>query len=106
MSLGNDFPAQRLTTCSRWMEPARTAYESAIEALQKELSLEECQAVWLREQSSMADVQHALGAAMVEYQSRAKASKVRMWLSSCSSRILYYGSELMSMAFHTRPYVC
>ncbi|KAF4462916.1 Nacht domain [Fusarium albosuccineum] len=75
----------------RWSNPAKNAYDSAIKVLKKELTLDECQAIWLRDHASMADVQDALSAAQQEYQNRVKGSRVRKWLSSCASRVTHYG---------------
>ncbi|KAM0228530.1 hypothetical protein ACHAP5_011919 [Fusarium lateritium] len=77
----------------RWSNPAKNAYEAAIQTLKKELTLEECQDIWLRDKSSMEDVQCALSTALQEYQRKAKGSHVRKWLASCSSRVAYYGSQ-------------
>jgi len=38
----------------------------------------------------MRDVQDALLAAQEEYRDKAKASKARAWLATCSSRVMYY----------------
>lgn len=85
---------QRLTRC-RWSNPAKNAYDSAIETLKKELTLDEYETVWLGNCTTVIDVQNALSAAQQQYEGKTKGSKVRKWLSSCSSRIMYYGSKFL-----------
>ena len=75
----------------RWTDPAKDAYQAAVVILQKELTVDEYQSIWLRSHSSMEDVQQAVKGALEEYQTRSKASKVREWLANCSSRVMYYG---------------
>jgi hypothetical protein len=50
----------------------------------------------------MEDVQHALSTALEEYEKKSNGSKVRKWLSSCSSRVTYYGSAFDVYHFHVR----
>jgi len=78
----------------RWTDPAREAYNKAIESLSKELTPDECQAIWLHSRTSMGDVQDAVVEAQKEYKSRSKDSKIRKWLNNASSRVMYYGGML------------
>jgi rRNA maturation endonuclease Nob1 len=82
-----------LPTRHRWSNPAKNAYEAAVQSLTSELTLDERKVVWLQDQTSMADVQSALTTALHEYESKSKGSKVRKWLSNCSSRVMYFSSE-------------
>ncbi|KAI0484854.1 hypothetical protein GGR56DRAFT_662776 [Xylariaceae sp. FL0804] len=77
---------------ARWADAAKDAYELAVETLRKELSADEYRTLWLREQNSMDDVRAALVGALKEYRTRSGESKVRKWLASCSSRVMYYGA--------------
>ncbi|KAI8630483.1 hypothetical protein F5Y19DRAFT_427756 [Xylariaceae sp. FL1651] len=92
-------------TQERWSDPAKNAYDAAIVTLQKELTLDENEAIWLRNQNSMQDVRTALSNAMKEYQTRSMDSKVRSWLASCSSRVMYYGAIFDTFAQHHPEYV-
>src|SRR5687768_2637835 len=83
----------KLTPRCRWIDPAREAYNSALEILKKELTTDEYQMIWLRKQSSMQDVQKAVVDAMKEYDGRSKGSKARMWLASCSARVMHYSCK-------------
>lgn len=76
---------------NRWTDPAKDAFDNAVKFLQSELSMDEYQAIWLREQTSVRDVHKAVTAAMQEYKSKAHNSKIRKWLANCSSRVMYYG---------------
>lgn len=89
----------------RWIDPARDAFDNAVKALQSELSSDEYQAIWLRGQTSVRDVHIAVTAAMEEYKSKAQDSKVRKWLSNCSSRIMYYGAIFDMFSSHHPEYV-
>lgn len=79
----------------RWTDPAKSAYDSAIEVLQNEPGLDDSYLIWMRDKTSMANVQDALEKAVKEYENKAEDSKVRQWLASCSSRVLYYGSQFV-----------
>ncbi|KAJ9131624.1 Nacht domain protein [Pleurostoma richardsiae] len=89
----------------RWTDPAREAYNKAIESLSKELTPDECQAIWLHSRTSMGDVQDAVVEAQKEYKSRSKDSKIRKWLNNASSRVMYYGAIFDMFAQHHPEYV-
>ncbi|OBR14149.1 Nacht domain protein [Colletotrichum higginsianum IMI 349063] len=95
--------ADRASFC-RWSDPARHAYESAVETLRNELTPDEYQTIWLRSQTSMQDAQDAVTNALKEYQAKTKGSRVRTWLASCSSRVMYYG-EYVSLAWGTLKFL-
>ncbi|KAH8886450.1 hypothetical protein GQ53DRAFT_727849 [Thozetella sp. PMI_491] len=90
---------------TRQSDPAKSAYESAVEILQKELTVDEYQAIWLRSQNSMQDVQKAVADALQEYQTKSRGTKVRTWLANCSSRVMYYGSIFDMFSSHHPEYV-
>ncbi|KAK8108451.1 hypothetical protein PG984_014252 [Apiospora sp. TS-2023a] len=48
----------------------------------------------------MRDVQSAVTAALKDYETRAKSSKARKWLSSCFSRVKYYEAVFDTLAQH------
>lgn len=82
--------------CYRWTDPAKRAFDSAIEVLQNVPGLDDSYLVWISDKTSMANVQDALEKAVKEYENKAEDSKVRQWLARCSSRVLYYASQSVS----------
>lgn len=89
----------------RLSDPARSAYESALDILQSTLTAEEYQTPWLRRQSSMQEVREAVVQALAEYKARSKGSRIQEWLLSCSERVVYYGSIFDTLAQHHPEYV-
>ncbi|KAK8849143.1 Nacht domain protein [Apiospora arundinis] len=83
-----------------WAQPAERAYHMAVQTLKKELSPEEFRSITHSRHNSMLDVQSAVQTALKDYETRAKASKARMWLSSCSSRVKYYETVFDTLAQH------
>lgn len=90
---------------TRLSDPARSAYESALDILKSTLTAEEYQTPWLRRQSSMQDVREAVVQALEEYKAKSKGSKIQDWLLSCSERVVYYGSIFDTLAQHHPEYV-
>ncbi|KAI0021358.1 hypothetical protein F4780DRAFT_770257 [Xylariomycetidae sp. FL0641] len=88
-----------------WSDPAKDAYDQAVAAFQKELSVDEYAATWLRTKNSMQDVRDALSNALLEYSTKSKESRLRKWLASCSSRVMYYGAIFDTFAQHHPEYV-
>ncbi|KAF3353431.1 hypothetical protein VD0004_g4977 [Verticillium dahliae] len=89
----------------RRVNPAQDAFESAVVILQKELTHDEQELLQLQGKTSMQDVQKAVKDAMDEYEAKIKSSKLRGWLASCSSRILYYGTVFDVFVQHHPEYV-
>jgi hypothetical protein len=83
-----------LTLWCRFTDPAREAYEEAVELFKRELTEEECRRVWLDDKNTMYDVQQAIEKARNEYEGRRKKSSMRAWLSRCAARIVFYGNIL------------
>ncbi|KAI0126177.1 hypothetical protein BJ170DRAFT_462938 [Xylariales sp. AK1849] len=81
------YTSESSTQC---LDPAKAAFDNAVEVLKKDLSPSECDIIWLSERSSIIDVQKAVLEAQLKYQNRSTKSKIRSLLSSCSSRIVYY----------------
>ncbi|KAF2188503.1 hypothetical protein K469DRAFT_703077 [Zopfia rhizophila CBS 207.26] len=90
---------------SRWIDPARDAYLAAKELFSKELTEDECKRVWIKDKSSMRDVQAAVLQAQAEYERKNKRPKLQIWLARCSSRIIYYGNIMNVLAQHHPEYV-
>lgn len=89
----------------RWTDVAKDAYDAAVKILESELAFNERHTIWLRNQTSMKDVHEALSAAIREYDARPKDSKIRTWLASCSSRVMYYGAIFDTFSQHHPEYV-
>ncbi|KAG7118898.1 hypothetical protein HYQ45_015409 [Verticillium longisporum] len=89
----------------RRANPAQDGFESAVVILRKELTHDEQKLLQLQGKTSMQDVQQAVKDAMDEYEAKIKYSKLRGWLASCSSRILYYGTVFDVFAQHHPEYV-
>ncbi|CAI6238245.1 unnamed protein product [Periconia digitata] len=75
-------------------DPAREAYEAAVEVFRRELTKDECKKIWLGDKNSMSDVQQAIQQARSNYESSSRKSKAREWLSRCATRIVYYGNVM------------
>lgn len=82
----------------RLSDPAKSAYENALDILKKTVTVDEYSTPWLQRQSSMRDVQDAVVRAMEEYKTKSKGNKVQGWLSSCSERVMYYGGRHLRKA--------
>ncbi|KAK7961160.1 Nacht domain protein [Apiospora saccharicola] len=90
-----------------WAQPAEHAYRIAVETLKKELSQDEFRSICHAPgQNSMRDVQSAVKTALKNYETRAKSSKARKWLSSCSSRVKYYEGESILLFMENRVGQC
>ncbi|KAF4922974.1 hypothetical protein CGCVW01_v004955 [Colletotrichum viniferum] len=86
-------------------DPAKDAYDKAVEILRKELTSAERQTIRLGEHNSIQNVRLALDKALEEYQKKTKGSKVRDWLAKCSSRVMYYGAVFDTFSQHHPEYV-
>lgn len=93
-----------INTTSSVANPARKAYEDAVDLFNKELTSDECDRIWLRDKVSIQDVQTAVEQARRKYH-ESKRSKLRKWLAKASTRILYYGTILDALADHHPEYV-
>ncbi|KAK1701990.1 hypothetical protein BDP67DRAFT_585715 [Colletotrichum lupini] len=103
-----DCPSAKLTTdrqTARWSDPAKNAYDNTIVILKKDLTDEEYQQLRLQSQHSMNDVQSAVESARQEYQTKSKGSKTQSALTTCSSRIMFYGAIFDTFSQHHPEYV-
>ncbi|KAK8061146.1 Nacht domain protein [Apiospora hydei] len=81
-----------------WAQPAKDAYDLAIETFTKELSQDELHSIGISSQSgissqnSMLDVQVAVQSALNNYETRTKTSKARMWLHYPEFTSLVWGT--------------
>ncbi|KAI4592676.1 hypothetical protein KJ359_010578 [Pestalotiopsis sp. 9143b] len=95
----------RNDSSTRWLDPAKQAFENAVEVLRKELSPTDCDLIWLRGKTSMQDVLNALIDARAKHQNDSGRSKLRSILASCSSRVAYYAPVFDSLSQHYPEYV-
>ncbi|KAI1876814.1 uncharacterized protein JN550_000886 [Neoarthrinium moseri] len=95
----------RNESTTRWSNPAKQAFDNAVEVLKKEMTPSDCDLIWLRGKNSMEDVQNALFEARAKYQSHSGKSKVRSILASCSSRVVYYAPVFDTLSQHYPEYV-
>ena len=70
---------------------------------QDQLSHNECK--WLRDKTSIEDVQLVVQAAKFRYQNTSGKGKSQKWLAKLSGRIMYYGTVLDTLAQHHPEYV-
>ncbi|KAK7917990.1 Nacht domain protein [Apiospora marii] len=87
----------------QWAQPAEHAYRIAKETLKKELSQDEFRSICdAPGQNSMRDVQSAVKAALTDYETKAKSSKARKWLSSSVfDTLAQHYPEFTSLAWGT-----
>jgi hypothetical protein len=75
-------------------DPAQEAFDEAVELFKKSLTKQECEQIWLKDKSSMMDVQRAITSARDQYDQSAKKSKIRAWLTRCATRVGHYGNVM------------
>lgn len=102
--LGPGYSLADLVYPTRLSDPAKSAYENALEILKKTLTADEYSTPWLQRQSSMRDVRDAVVQAMEEYKTKSKGNKVQEWLSSCSGKVMYYGGGRISRPCSREPF--
>jgi hypothetical protein len=69
-----------------------------------EVSAEEC-AKWLSGSNTIFDVEQAVISAKQKYEKKSPKSRARKWLSSCSSRLMYYSVIMDTLSQHHPEYV-
>jgi hypothetical protein len=83
---------------------AKQAFEDAVKEFSTEVSAEEC-AKWLSASNTIFDVEQAVISAKQKYENRSPKSRARKWLSSCSSRLMYYSVIMDTLSQHHPEYV-
>jgi hypothetical protein len=68
------------------------------------VSEQEC-AAWLNNSTTIFDVEQAVTLAKQKYESKSPKSKARRWLSSCSTRLMYYSVIMDTLSQHHPEYV-
>jgi chromosomal replication initiation ATPase DnaA len=86
------------------LDPARQAFEDAVNEFRKEISEEEC-SKWLKSATTISDVEDAVISAKEKYEKKSAKSRARKWLASCSSRLMYYSVIMDTLSQHHPEYV-
>ncbi|KAI0012089.1 hypothetical protein F4779DRAFT_126490 [Xylariaceae sp. FL0662B] len=93
------------STSETWSNPAKAAFDEAVEILKNELSPAECDLIWIRNSNSMQDVQKVLLEVQLRYQIQSAKGKLRSLLASCSRRVVYYAPVFDTLSQHYPEYV-
>ncbi|PVH95787.1 hypothetical protein DM02DRAFT_731625 [Periconia macrospinosa] len=75
-------------------DPAREAYEEAIQVLKRELTSDDCKRILVDKTHTIGDVQLAIQEAQANYENSHRRSSAREWLRRCASRIVHYGNVM------------
>ena len=99
-----------LVTCTEkscsCFDPAREAFDRAKEIFSNSLrSDQQQQQLFGHDNNTIEGFQALVDQAKEGYDGRRKKGKARQWLSSFSSRLLYYGAVLDTLAQHHPEYV-
>lgn len=78
---------------------------NAVRHFRAQLTEDECNQIWLQDQTGMAGVQEAVRAAKAKYEVGSEQSKARKWLKRLSQSILLYGKVLEMSASYCPEYV-
>ena len=85
--------------------PAREAFDRAKEFFSKSLGDKKQQQVIGQKSNNIEEFQAIVNQAKKDYERRRQKGKAWQWLSSFSSRLLYYGAVLDTLAQHHPEYV-
>jgi hypothetical protein len=80
-------------------------YKNAVGHFRAHLTEDECNKIWLQDQTGMAGVQEAVRAAKAKYEGASEQSKARKWLKRLSQSILLYGKVFEMSASYCPEYV-
>jgi hypothetical protein len=80
-------------------------YENTVRYFRAQLTEDECNKIWLHDQTGMTGVQEAVRAAKAKYEGESEHSKARKWLKRMSQSILLYGKVLEMSASYCPEYV-
>ena len=86
-------------------EPAREAFDRAKEIFSNSLKSDQQQQIFGHDSNNIEEFQAIVNQAKEGYERRRQKGKARQWLSSFSSRLLYYGAVLDTLAQHHPEYV-
>jgi hypothetical protein len=86
------------------LDPARQAFEDAVQSFRADVSEEEC-TKWLNSPTTIFDVEQAVQTAKMKYEKKAPKSRARRWLAICSSRLMHYSVIMDTLSQHHPEYV-
>ena len=86
-------------------EPAREAFDRAKVIFSSSLRSDQHQQIFGHDSNNIEAFQAIVNQAKEGYEGRRRKGKARQWLSSFSSRLLYYGAVLDTFAQHHPEYV-
>lgn len=82
-------------------DPAEQAYTEAVQLFQDTLSEDDRDRIWVRDKSSLKDVQNAVNNAKKVYLARSNENKAGKWLTKLAQRIMHYEKVMDTFAnFH------
>ena len=87
------------------LDPATEAYEDAKKIFANNLTKDKQKLSFLSEKTSMQDVNRVVNEAKEAYDRERQGAKAYRWLSAFSSRLMYYGGVLDTLAQHHPEYV-
>ena len=86
-------------------EPAHEAFDKAKKFFSDSLRSDQQQQIFGHDSNNIEGFQAIVNQAKEGYERRRQKAKARQWLSSFSSRLLYYGAVLDTLAQHHPEYV-
>ena len=105
--LANDIERRRSSALTRLisgLSQARQAFNDAVKEFRVHVSEKEC-STWLNNSTTIYDVEEAVNIAKQKYEGRSPKSRVKRWLTSCSSRLMYYSVIMDTLSQHHPEYV-
>lgn len=104
-TLCKDLSFDRTKKSRSCFEPAREAFARAKAIFSDSLSSDQQQQIFGHDNNDIEEFHAIVNQAKESYERRRQKGKARQWLSSFSSRLLYYGAVLDTLAQHHPEYV-
>lgn len=95
---------QVLTHSLSGLGQARQAFSDAVKEFKEHVSEKEC-ATWLNNSTTIYDVEEAINVARQRYEGKSPKSRAKRWLTSCSSRLMFYSVIMDTLSQHHPEYV-
>ena len=104
-TLRKDLLFDRTEKSRSCFEPAREAFDRAKEIFSNSLRSDQQQQIFGQDNNDIEEFRAIVNQAKDRYECRRQKGKARQWLSYFSSRLLYYGAVLDTLAQHHPEYV-
>ena len=104
-TLRKDLLFDRTKRSRSCFEPAREAFARAKELFSNSLRSDQQEQIFGHDNNDIEEFRTIVNQAKEGYERRRQKGKARQWLSSFSSRLLYYGGVLDILAQHHPEYV-